>query len=84
MLNVFFTSVFTSKINFQKSEVPQTRVKGWRKENVPLMEDDQGRESIRKLSMRKSKDSDGMQPQLVRELADVVVRPLSIILDQSL
>ncbi|KAK4806913.1 hypothetical protein QYF61_012648 [Mycteria americana] len=43
ILNAFFASVFTSKTGLQESQVPETRGKGWSKEDVPLVEEAQER-----------------------------------------
>ena len=41
-----------------------------------LVEDDLVRQYLRKLDIHKSMAPDGMYPQLLRELADVIARPL--------
>lgn len=38
ILNALFDSVFTSKAD-QESQVPETRLKGWSKESIPLVEE---------------------------------------------
>ncbi|GAB0183275.1 hypothetical protein GRJ2_000792800 [Grus japonensis] len=78
VLNATFTSVFTSKSGLQKSQVPETKGKVWSKDDVPLVEDDQVREYLCKLRIRKSMDPDGMPPKALRKLADVIARPLSM------
>lgn len=35
--NVFFASVFTSKTGPQEFQVPEARLNGWSKEDVPLV-----------------------------------------------
>ena len=48
------------------------------------VEEDQVREHLNKLDIRKSIEPDGMQPQVqLRELASVVTRPLCIIFERS-
>jgi len=54
VLNASFASVFTSKIGLQESQVPETRGKGWSKEDVPLVKDDQVREYLSKPDTHKS------------------------------
>jgi len=62
VLNAFFASVFTSKINLQEFQVPETTGKGWNKEDVPLAEEAQVREYLIKLNIRKSMAPNGMHP----------------------
>ncbi|KAK4806752.1 hypothetical protein QYF61_005548 [Mycteria americana] len=52
VLNAFFTLVFTSKTSLQESQVPETRGKGWSKEDVPLVEEAQVREYLSKLDIQ--------------------------------
>jgi len=39
ILNIFFTSVFTSKAHLQESQVPEIRGKRCSKEGIPLMKE---------------------------------------------
>lgn len=81
-LNPFLASAFTSKTGLQELQVPEAWLKGWGKEDVPLVEEDQVREYLSKPNIHKSMGPDGMHPKMLRELADGIMRQLPIVFVQ--
>ncbi|PKU36969.1 rna-directed dna polymerase from mobile element jockey- hypothetical protein [Limosa lapponica baueri] len=83
LLNAAFASVFTAQASPQESRTLEETENVWTKEDFPLVEEDQVREQLSKLDIRKSMGLDGMHPRVLRELAEVVAGLLSIILERS-
>ena len=48
-----------------------------------IIHDEMVSDLLRKLDVRKSMGPDGLHPRVLREFADLVAKPLSIILQQS-
>lgn len=48
VLKDFFMLVLTGKICLQEMQAPETRGKGWSEEDLPLLEEDQAREHLKK------------------------------------
>ncbi|PKU44242.1 rna-directed dna polymerase from mobile element jockey- hypothetical protein [Limosa lapponica baueri] len=83
LLNAFFTSVFTAQVSPREPQNLEESEKVWTKEAFPWVEEDQFKEQLSKLYTCKSMGPDGMHPQVLRELAEVIAELLSIIFKRS-
>jgi len=61
-LNAFFASVFTVKAGPQASQSLEPREKAWKKEDLPLVEEDQVRDHLSELDTHISMDLDEIHP----------------------
>jgi len=84
LLNVVFASAFTANAVSQAFQSLEVREKAWRMDDLPLVEEDWVRNHLSKMDTHKSIRPNGMQPRVLRDLADVIAEALSIIFERSL
>ncbi|RMC18017.1 hypothetical protein DUI87_04893 [Hirundo rustica rustica] len=83
-LNAFFASVFSGKTTCLQDNCSFGLIDGANEQNGPLIVQEEAvRELLRCLDTHKCMGPDGIHPRVMRELADELAEPLSIIYQQS-
>ncbi|RMC22179.1 hypothetical protein DUI87_03052 [Hirundo rustica rustica] len=84
VLNNYFASVFSGETTCLQDNCPPELVDGVREQNGPLIiEEVAVRELLKCLDIHKSMGLDGIHARVMRELADELAKPLSIIYHHS-
>ncbi|PKU48424.1 rna-directed dna polymerase from mobile element jockey-like [Limosa lapponica baueri] len=82
--NAFFASAFSSGVGCPPStQTPELAVRGGERNEAPVIQREVVRDLLQNLDTNTSMGPDGIHPRVLRELAEVVVEPLSIIYQQS-
>ena len=84
VLNAFFASVFNSKTYYSLgTQAPALVDRDGEQKRPCMIHDETILDLFRRLDAPKFMGLNGLHPRVLRELADVVTKPLSIILQQS-
>ncbi|NWZ98260.1 PO11 protein, partial [Nesospiza acunhae] len=84
VLNAYFASVFSGKMTCPQDTCLPGLVDGVREQNgPPIIQEETVKELLKCLDVHKSMGPDGIHPRVMRELANELAKPLSIIYQQS-
>jgi len=83
VLNDFFPSVLTGKCSSHTTQDTDCKGRNWENEELPTIGEGQIQDYLRNLKVHKSMAPDEVHLRILRELAEEVSRPLSIIFEKS-
>ncbi|KAK4811142.1 LOW QUALITY PROTEIN: hypothetical protein QYF61_019773 [Mycteria americana] len=84
VLNAFFASVFNSKTSCSPdTQPPELEDRDGEENEAPIIQGEMVSDLLHHLDTHKSMGPDGIHPRVLRELAEVLTKPLSILYQQS-